>query len=191
MEITPTSLFSKEEVISTRLDPIFNLYNLTAISMVIMLMMQMRKNDFVLAALLICPHKSLRRRENLIARPQEGSRTLYCQSWGTRSNEIRIHVSVLSVMSSIFDFNPTCPQADRDSGSQTTAATLSVVHWEPRWTFDWLRFWYLLRSLSTCWDPQVNWQFPKLGTCPQFNPDAVRRASDGTWMILYTLCPCF
>ena len=101
VDVDITSLFSKEEVISTRLDPIFNLYNLSAISMVIMLMMQMRKNDFVLAALLIRPHKSLRSRENLIARPQEGSRTLDCQSWGTRSNEIRIHVSVLQVMSSI------------------------------------------------------------------------------------------
>ena len=74
-------------------------------------------------------------------------------------------------------FKPTCPQADRDSGSQTTAATLSLVHWEPRLLFD------LDGSCSTCWDPQVNWHFPKLGACPQFNPEAVRRASKGTWTI--------
>ena len=30
-ELTPTSLFSKEDVISTRLDPIFNLYKFISI----------------------------------------------------------------------------------------------------------------------------------------------------------------
>ena len=46
---------------------------------------------------------------------------------------------------------PTCPQADRDSGSQTTAAKLSVVHWEKRLAKDFnLRLFivHLMRSPS-------------------------------------------
>ena len=89
-------------------------------------------------------------------------------------------------------FKPTCPQADWDSGSQTTAVTLSLVHWMPRFNilFLYILIWstfYLLWSpseltlvqawgLSTvqarCSETSLSWHLdvvlPSV-LCPPFN----------------------
>ena len=127
MKLTPTSLFSKEDVISTGLDPIFNLYNV--ISMVIMFMMQMIK---MLSLTMICtcctaglpPQMSLESEEPYSTTPRK-------QSHPGLSGECIKGTTVLSRICECSS-KPTCPQADWDSGSQTTAATLSLVHWIPR-----------------------------------------------------------
>ena len=80
MKLTPTSLFSKEDVISTGLDPIFNLYNF--ISMVIMFMMQMIK---MLSLMMICtcctaglpPQMSLESEEPYSTTPRKQSHPGY------------------------------------------------------------------------------------------------------------------
>ena len=81
----------------------------------------------VLAALLIGAHKCLGSLDNLVARSQEGSCTLDGHAWDKIQQE-----GTYSFSSPQLIIVPTCPQADRDSGSQTTAATLSLVHWEQR-----------------------------------------------------------